>query len=54
VLSNEEEVEKLAKVLGFKQVFNLGYRNHRLDEVSIVEIRARLIYLFRALKVTTM
>ena len=53
VLSNEEEIDALARVLGFKQVFNLEYRNHRLDEVSIVEIRARLIYLFRALKVDT-
>jgi len=53
ILSNEEEVDELARILGCKQVFNLGYRNHRLDEVSIVEIRARLIFLFRALKVDT-
>lgn len=51
VLSNEREVEALAEVLGFKQIFNLGYRNHRLDEVSPVELRARLIFLFRLLKV---
>jgi len=53
VLSNEREVAELAKVLGFKQVFNLGYRNHRMDGEAPVEIRARLIFLFRLLKVDT-
>jgi len=53
VLSNEEEVAELSKVLHFRQSFNLGYRNHRMDEVSPVELRARLIFLFRLLKVDT-
>ena len=53
VLSNEEEVDALAKVLGFKQVFNLGYRNHRQDESPPVELRARLVFLFRLLRVDT-
>jgi len=53
ILSNERDVEKLAQVLGFKQVFFLGYRNHRLDEVSPVELRARLIFLFRLLQPDT-
>jgi len=53
ILSNEQEVDELARVLGFEQVFNLGYRNHRLDEASPLELRARLIFLFRALKVDT-
>ena len=35
----------MAKVLGIKQVFNLDYRNHRMDDVSRVEMRARLIFL---------
>ena len=51
ILSNERDVEALVEVLSFKEVFNLGYRNHRLDEVSPVELRARLIFLFRLLKV---
>ncbi|MFH1567562.1 MAG: PIG-L family deacetylase [Gemmatimonadota bacterium] len=51
ILSNEREVEELARVLGFRQVFNLGYRNHRLDEASPLELRCRLILLFRQLKV---
>ncbi|MDA0747557.1 MAG: PIG-L family deacetylase [bacterium] len=53
ILSNEREVDELARVLGLKSVFNLGYRNHRLDEASALELRARLIFLFRHLKVDT-
>jgi len=34
-------------------VYDLGYRNHRMDNISIVELRARLIFLFRMLKVDT-
>ncbi|MEM2927136.1 MAG: PIG-L family deacetylase [Candidatus Bathyarchaeia archaeon] len=53
ILSNEKDVEELAKVLGFKGVFNLGYRNHLMDGESPLEIRCRLIFLFRLLKVDT-
>lgn len=53
ILSNEREVNELAKVLGFRRVFHLGYRNHRMDGDAPVEIRARLIFLFRLLKVDT-
>jgi len=51
VLANEREVETMARILGFRQVFFLGYRNHELDAVPPVELRARLIFLFRLLKV---
>lgn len=53
VAANEADNQAMAKVLGIKQVFNLGYRNHRMDDVSRVEMRARLIFLFRLLKVDT-
>ncbi|MDH5688672.1 MAG: PIG-L family deacetylase [Candidatus Bathyarchaeota archaeon] len=53
VLSNERDVDELTKVLGFSRVFNLGYRNHRMDGDAPVEIRARLIFLFRLLRVDT-
>ena len=53
VLSNEREVDALAEVLDLKAVFNLGYRNHRLDEASPTELRSRLILLFRYLKADT-
>jgi LmbE family N-acetylglucosaminyl deacetylase len=53
ILQNEREVDELAAVMGFKGVFYLGYRNHLMDEASAVEIRARLMFLFRVLKVDT-
>jgi LmbE family N-acetylglucosaminyl deacetylase len=53
ILQNEREVEALASVLGFRRVFNLGYRNHRMDGESALELRARLVFLFRLLKVDT-
>ena len=53
VLINEREIDDMARVLGFEQVFHLGYRNHRLDEASPTELRARLVFLFRHLKVDT-
>jgi LmbE family N-acetylglucosaminyl deacetylase len=53
ILSNEREVEALAEILGMKGVYFLGYRNHFLDEASVTELRARLVFLFRALRVDT-
>src|SRR5687768_9182133 len=53
ILSNEQEVETMAKALGFKATFNLGYRNHFLDGESPLELRCRLVFLLRRLKVDT-
>lgn len=53
ILQNQNEVDDLVNVLGLKDVYHLGYRNHRLDESSPLELRSRLIFLFRALKVDT-
>lgn len=53
ILSNERDLEQVAKALRLKKVFNLGYRNHRMDEASPLEIRSRMIFLFRYLKVDT-
>jgi len=54
VLNNEKDNEKVATALGLSEkVYDLGYRNHRMDNISIVELRARLIFLFRMLKVDT-
>ena len=39
--------------LGFKTVIHLGYRNHFLDEAAPTELRARLVFLIRALKIDT-
>lgn len=53
VLNNENDNEATAKVLGLKKVYDLHYRNHRMDEYNIQEIKGRLIFLFRLLKVDT-
>lgn len=53
VAANERDTETFLKVSGLKQVFDLGYRNHRVDDLARTEIRARLIFLFRLLKVDT-
>ncbi len=53
VLANEREVEAMARILGFQRVFFLGYRNHEMDAIPAIELRARLIFLFRLLKVDT-
>lgn len=53
VLANEQDSELLAKTIGLKQVFNLSYRNHRMDDVARTELRGRLIFLFRLLGVDT-
>jgi|TARA_Y100000758_G_scaffold203696_1_gene145600 LmbE family N-acetylglucosaminyl deacetylase len=53
IAQNEREIEVLAREIGFKQVIHLGYRNHFLDEASPIELRARLVFLIRALKIDT-
>jgi len=53
VLANERDNNEVARVMGFKQVFDLNCRNHRMDGDSALELRARMIFLFRLLKVDT-
>ena len=53
VVRNERDTAEFVKACGLKQSFDLGYRNHRMDDVARTEIRARLIFLFRLLKVDT-
>ncbi len=53
VKNNNTDNQAVAKALGLKKVFDLGYRNHMLDNYSMQDIRGRLIFLFRLLKVDT-
>jgi len=53
IRNNEIANEATSKVLGMKKVYDLGYRNHRMEEYNIQELKARLIFLFRLLKVDT-
>jgi LmbE family N-acetylglucosaminyl deacetylase len=53
ILSNEEEHAKVAEVLGFKDVFELYYRNNRMEEISKAEFRGRLLLIYRMVKADT-
>ena len=53
VMDNERDTENVAKALGLQKVFDFGYRNHQMDEISRLEMRERLIYLIRLLKIDT-
>ncbi len=53
VLANEKDNDAVARVLGLKSAFNLNYPNHQMDGTSRPELRGRLIFLFRLLKVDT-
>jgi LmbE family N-acetylglucosaminyl deacetylase len=53
VLANENDNFAVAKAMGLKKVYDLYYRNHMLDAVSPLELRLRLIFLFRLLKIDT-
>ena len=53
ISSTEQENMNIAKALGFSDTFNLLYRQHEMNGISQVELRGRLIYIFRLLKVDT-
>ena len=53
ILNNEKDNEKVATALGLDKVYDLGYRNHRMNNISLQELTARFIFLFRMLKVDT-
>jgi LmbE family N-acetylglucosaminyl deacetylase len=53
VLANEHDNFAVAKAFGLKKVYDLYYRNHMLDSVSPLELRLRLVFLFRLLKADT-
>ena len=54
VLKNERDTVEVGKRLGCKDSLFLNYPNHNMDAWPIAEIRARLVFLFRALKVDTL
>jgi LmbE family N-acetylglucosaminyl deacetylase len=53
VLGNERDAKAFLQASGLKQMFDFSYRNHRMDDLARTEIRARLIFLFRLLKIDT-
>ncbi len=53
ILNNERDTFEVARRMGLEDVEFLGYRNHLMDGAQMLEIRARLIFLFRLHKVDT-
>ena len=53
VVQNEIDNREAARALGCKKAFSFYYRNHRMDDCAMIEIRQRLIFLFRLLQVNT-
>lgn len=53
VAQNEIDNRNAAKQLGCRKAYSFYYRNHRMDDDSMIELRARLIFLFRVLQVNT-
>jgi len=53
VLKNEQDTVEVAKRLGLKEGLFLNYPNHNMDAWPVIEMRARLIFLIRLLKIDT-
>ena len=53
VLNNEKDNFEVARLMGLMKTFDLHYRNHEMDAVAAAELRHRLIFLFRLMKVDT-
>lgn len=53
IKSNEEDHFRMARALGITEVFDFYYRNHRMNNISTQELRSRLVFLYRYLKVDT-
>src|SRR5262245_56806450 len=53
VINNERDNFEVAGRLGLQKVFDLNYRNHEFDAVAAAEMRHRLVFIFRLMKVDT-
>lgn len=53
ILNNEKDNYAVAKRMGLKKVYDLGYRNHMMDHSLHNELRSRLVFIFRMMKVDT-
>ncbi|MBI1357508.1 MAG: hypothetical protein GC160_24470 [Acidobacteria bacterium] len=54
VLANEKDTMEVGRRLGLKESLFLNYPNHNMDAWPIIEMRARLIFLFRLYKIDTL
>jgi LmbE family N-acetylglucosaminyl deacetylase len=53
VLNNEKDNFAVARLMGLHKVYDLGYRNHMMDQALHTELRSRLVFIFRLMKVDT-
>ena len=53
VWKNEKDTREVARRMGLKEAIFLNYPNHNMDAWPVIEIRARLVFLFRQFKVDT-
>jgi LmbE family N-acetylglucosaminyl deacetylase len=53
ILNNEKDNYAVAKRMGLDKVYDLGYRNHMMDQSLHNELRSRLVFIFRLMKVDT-
>ena len=53
ILNNERDNFAVAKRMGLHKVYDLGYRNHMMEHSLHNELRSRLVFLFRLMKVDT-
>jgi LmbE family N-acetylglucosaminyl deacetylase len=53
VTANERDNREVARIFGMIGAFDLNYGNHVMDAISRPELKCRLIFLFRLLKVDT-
>jgi LmbE family N-acetylglucosaminyl deacetylase len=51
--ANERDNFEVTRIFGLKKAYDLYCRNHRMDGEEVLDLRARLIFLFRLLKVDT-
>jgi LmbE family N-acetylglucosaminyl deacetylase len=52
-LGNETDTKNIAKYYGMEKAFDFMYSHHQMDNMGIQDLKGRLIFLFRLLKVDT-
>jgi len=52
-LGNEIDNKNIAKAYGMGKAFDLNYSHHQMDNMGIQDLKGRLVFLFRLLKVDT-
>ena len=51
---NRKDNEAIAKFFGMGKAYDFMYKHHEMDAIQIQDLKARLIFLFRLLKVDTL